>query len=72
MDMPEYDVLFIEEPEEYGPFGAKAIGEVVVVPVAPAIVAAVNQALGTEIGSVPITREIILEELEKQERSRKS
>lgn len=72
VDMPEYDVLFIEEPEEYGPFGAKAIGEVVVVPVAPAIVAAVNQALGTEIGSVPITREIILEELEKQERSRKS
>lgn len=66
VDMPDYDVLFIEEAEEYGPFGAKAIGEVVVVPIAPALVAAINQALDAEISSVPVTREIIMEQLEKK------
>ena len=33
-DLPDYQTLLIEEPENSGPFGAKSIGEVVVVPVA--------------------------------------
>lgn len=65
-DMPKYRVLFIEEPEEHGPFGAKSIGEVVLVPVAPAVVAAVNDALGTNLTTLPITPSVILEELEEK------
>lgn len=66
-DMPEYKAVFIEEPEASGPFGAKSIGEVVLVPVAPAVVAAVNQALGTELYALPLTPSVILEALEDQD-----
>lgn len=66
-DMPDYDVLFIEEPEESGPFNAKSIGEVVLPPVAPAVVAAVNDALGTELSHLPLTPAVILEALEANE-----
>ncbi len=67
VDMPDYDVLFIEEPEPTGPFGAKSIGEVVVAPIAPAIVAGVNEALGTNLTSLPLTPAVILEALEEKE-----
>ena len=63
-DLPDYQTLLIEEPENSGPFGAKSIGEVVVVPVAPAIVAAVNDALGTNLTRLPLTPAVILEALE--------
>ncbi len=62
-EMPDYQVIFIEEGEKTGPFGAKSIGEVVVVPVAPAIVSAVNEALGTELTHLPLTPPVILEAL---------
>lgn len=64
-DLPDYQTMLIEEPETSGPFGAKSIGEVVVVPVAPAIVAAVNDALGTNLTRLPLTPPVILEALEQ-------
>ena len=63
-DMPNLDVMFIEEADEYGPFGAKSIGEACYVPVAPALVAAVNNALGTELSTLPLDPPCILEALE--------
>lgn len=65
-DLPDYQTLLIEEPEQSGPFGAKSIGEVVVVPVAPAITAAVNNALDTNLTRLPLTPSVILEALEKK------
>ncbi|MGD9569545.1 MAG: xanthine dehydrogenase family protein molybdopterin-binding subunit [Sedimentibacter sp.] len=65
-DMPDYKTIFIEEEEKNGPFGAKSIGEVVIVPVAPAIVAAVNNALGTKFTETPLTPSVILEALAKE------
>ena len=65
-DLPDYQTLLIEEPENSGPFGAKSIGEVVVVPVAPAIVAGVNDALGTNLTRLPLTPAVILEALEER------
>lgn len=67
-EMPDYETLFIEEGGEQGPFGSKSIGEVVVVPVAPAIVAAVNEALGSKLTSVPITPSVILDTIERLRR----
>lgn len=64
VDMPDYDVIFIEDPEPGAPFGAKSIGEVVLPPVPPAIVAAVNDALGTQLHRLPLTPAVILEALE--------
>lgn len=66
-EMPDYDSILIEEGEPGGPFGAKGIGEVVVAPVAPAIVAAVNDALGTELTHLPLTPSLILDALEEME-----
>lgn len=63
-DMPDYQVLLLEEPEPDAPFGAKSIGEVVLAPVAPAIVAGVNDALNTNLTHLPLTPAVILEALE--------
>ncbi|MDD3217750.1 MAG: xanthine dehydrogenase family protein molybdopterin-binding subunit [Lachnospiraceae bacterium] len=66
-DMPDYDSLLIEEEEETGPFGAKGIGEIVLAPIAPALVEAVNQALGTELTTLPLTPPVILEAIKEVE-----
>ena len=66
VDMPTYQVIFIEDPEPTAPFGAKSLGEVVLAPVAPALVAAVNHALGTKLHHLPLTPAVILEALEAQ------
>ena len=66
-DLPEYRVLFIEEPEKDGPFGAKSIGEVAVAAVAPSLAAAVNDALGTDLTHLPLTPSVILEALAKED-----
>lgn len=54
-DMPKVRAFLIEEGEEGGPFGAKSVGEITVVPVAPAIINAVNDALKTNFSSLPLT-----------------
>ena len=41
--MPQIDVLLIEEPEPDGPFGAKGVGEIGLVPTAPAVANALYQ-----------------------------
>lgn len=41
--MPAIDVLLIEEPEPNGPFGAKGVGEIGLVPTAPAVANALYQ-----------------------------
>jgi CO/xanthine dehydrogenase Mo-binding subunit len=59
-EMPNVRVALIEEGEESGPFGAKSIGEIATVPVAPAIINAINDALGTRISVMPATPERIV------------
>ncbi|WP_138159165.1 xanthine dehydrogenase family protein molybdopterin-binding subunit [Peptoniphilus catoniae] len=59
-DAPETKVEFIEDGQTDGPFGAKSIGEVSHVPVAPTVAGAVNNALGTEIGEIPINTDTIV------------
>lgn len=51
--MPRLQVDFIEEYEPTGPYGAKSIGEVAVVPSAPAVINAVCNALDVEINDLP-------------------
>lgn len=63
-DMPEIEVFLADSEEHGGPFGAKSIGEIATVPVAPAIANAVNRALGTSLTVLPLTPSRILEALE--------
>ncbi|MBB6218921.1 xanthine dehydrogenase molybdenum-binding subunit [Anaerosolibacter carboniphilus] len=59
-DMPDVDILLVEEGEELGPFGAKSIGEISTVPITPAVINAINHALDTRITSLPATPEKVL------------
>jgi CO/xanthine dehydrogenase Mo-binding subunit len=59
-DMPDVKVLLVEHPGDDGPYGAKSVGEIATVPVAPAVVNAVNRALGTALTDLPLTPERIL------------
>ena len=57
---PAMRVVLIEEGEPTGPFGAKAVGEIATIPVAAAVVNAVNHALGAELTDLPLSPERIL------------
>jgi xanthine dehydrogenase YagR molybdenum-binding subunit len=60
-DIPELDVLFVGEfDEEASPLGAKGLGELTAVSVAPAIANAVYHATGKRVRSLPITVEKLL------------
>jgi xanthine dehydrogenase YagR molybdenum-binding subunit len=60
-DIPELDVLFVGEfDEEASPLGAKGLGELTAVSVAPAIANAVYHATGKRVRDLPITVEKLL------------
>lgn len=61
--MPEVKTLFIEKGEPMGPFGAKSVGELAAVAPAPALMNAINNALGTNLTDYPATPERIIEAL---------
>jgi xanthine dehydrogenase molybdenum-binding subunit len=63
MELPEVTVELIQDGGDKGPFGAKSIGELAVVPVAPAIVGAVNHALDSGINDLPLNPERIVKYL---------
>jgi CO/xanthine dehydrogenase Mo-binding subunit len=60
VDMPPVKVLLVEHDGDDGPYGAKSVGEIAVVPTAAAIVNAVNRALGTAMTTLPLTPERIV------------
>ncbi|MCX7828961.1 MAG: xanthine dehydrogenase family protein molybdopterin-binding subunit [Thermanaerothrix sp.] len=62
-EMPAVQVLLVERGEEGGPFGAKSVGEIATVPVAPAICNGINMALGTSLTDLPFTPERIVRAL---------
>ena len=54
-DMPRVTAILIEDPDAHGPFGAKGIGEQVLIPTAPAILNALRDATGVVIRDLPAT-----------------
>ena len=62
-DMPDIEIILVEEPQIEGPFGAKGMGELPVNPVAPAISNALFNALGIRMCELPITKEKVKEAL---------
>ncbi len=65
-DMPSsLDVILLEIPEKTGPFGAKGIGEIVLVPTAPAITNAVFDATGLRFNKIPITPSTFVRKLKQ-------
>ena len=65
-EMPRIKWAFIEKEEPGGPFGGKSIGECSVVPVAPAVINAVANALGLEdFQDLPVRPETITRYIKK-------
>jgi xanthine dehydrogenase molybdenum-binding subunit len=65
IDIPPIEAILIEQPDPIGPFGAKALGEPPLVPVAAAVANAVYDASGVRIRALPITAEKVLAELRR-------
>lgn len=60
MDAPPIEVIFIENDDGYGPWGAKSMGESSKVPAVAAVGNAVFNALGRRMKDLPITRDKIV------------
>ncbi|MBA3466223.1 MAG: molybdopterin-dependent oxidoreductase, partial [Gemmatimonadaceae bacterium] len=58
LDMPEVDVVMMENPYPGGPFGAKGLGELPMDGPAPAVVNALRH-LGLDVREIPATPELI-------------
>ncbi len=60
MDIPDEVIpIIIETAQPDGPFGARGVGEHTMIPAAPIIANAVDDALGIRLKSMPITAEIV-------------
>jgi CO/xanthine dehydrogenase Mo-binding subunit len=66
-DTPPVRSVFVEHPHARAPHGAKGLGELPMDGPAPAIVNALNQALGTTLRCVPATPESVLPAIEARE-----
>ncbi|MBN2304492.1 MAG: molybdopterin-dependent oxidoreductase [Anaerolineae bacterium] len=66
-EMPEMGVIFVETYEETGPFGAKAVAEIPLDGVGPALANAVYDAVGVQIKDGPLLPEKIWRALREQE-----
>ena len=66
-DVPPIRVFFEEQPYAYGPSGAKGIGELPMDGAAPAIVNAIENAVGVHIRQIPVMPEVLMEAIEAAE-----
>lgn len=60
-DVPPIRVFFHEVPNPFGPQGAKGVGELPIDGPAPAVVNAMEEALGVPLNDIPVTPERIME-----------
>ncbi len=62
-DIPEIEILHVENEDPNGPFGAKGIAELGIIPTGPAIRNAIFHATGVKLNELPITSAAIMEGL---------
>ena len=66
LDIPErVDAVLVEVPDPNGPWGARGVGELPLLPYAPAVAAAIHDATGVWIHEFPFTPERVLRALGK-------
>lgn len=64
-DVPEHvETIVIEEADPRGPWGARGMGEMPFIPLAPALIAAIHDATGVWIDEFPLTAEHVLHSLQ--------
>src|SRR5438105_6170493 len=60
-DVPKLEVLLHESPSPFNPLGAKGVGEGGTVPVAAAVISAIEDAIGVHISEAPVSPMRIVE-----------
>jgi CO/xanthine dehydrogenase Mo-binding subunit/aerobic-type carbon monoxide dehydrogenase small subunit (CoxS/CutS family) len=65
-DVPPIETIIVEVPDPEGPFGAKGLGEHVLIPTAPAILNAIRDATGVLVTRVPATPARVLAALTRR------
>ena len=65
-DIPSIRTIIVEAPDDFGPFGAKGVGEAGIEPVAGAVANAVYNALGFPIRRFPFTPERVSAAIEER------
>ena len=68
LDMPELETFIVETVDPEGPYGAKEAGQGPLLPVIPAVNAAIFDALGVWIDETPVTPEKIVEALRRRDK----
>ncbi len=59
-DIPPIESILVEVADPHGPFGAKGLGEHVLIPTAPAILNAIQHACGARVRNLPATPDAVL------------
>ena len=68
LDAPrDLHYIIVEEPDPTGPFGAKGVGELTTIAVPPAILAAIHNATGLWLDTLPATAERVRTAIEQAE-----
>ncbi len=62
---PEIIPIVVEDPAADGPYGAKGVGEIVLIPTPPAITNAIYNAVGVRFDTLPVDQEKLLWEMRK-------
>lgn len=65
-DVPPMETVMVEVPSDFGPFGAKGVGEPPVVPGGAAIASAIADATGVHITSLPVVPGRLLAAMRKE------
>ncbi len=64
VDFPRMETRIVQSSYEYGPFGAKCVGELPFLGAAPALASAVEHALRQTVTRIPVTPEYLMEAVE--------
>jgi xanthine dehydrogenase molybdenum-binding subunit len=60
---PKIETFVVEHSTADGPYGAKGVGEIVLIPTVPAITNAIFNAIGVRVDSLPVDQKKILSEI---------
>lgn len=64
-DVPPIETFIIEDTDAHGPYGAKGLGEHVLIPTAPALLNAIKDATGARLNETPATPTRVLAAIEE-------
>ncbi len=67
-DVPEFENIIIEVEDAEGPYGAKGLGEHVLIPTAPAILNSIRNATGAVVRDLPATPDKVMAALKLNDR----